>query len=468
MSNAGQLLVPLSRRAFDLYAVSLPFGPNYGDAEFITAFKVERGGAVGAVFGTPDGKFVALALRRRVDHCFVMTSEVHSIPTLDQAVARLSDDMKIGQPAEPLKSGQRRRPGLLDLGQRTACATFQLLTGTPTRWAALNAVMELYLAMPNPDANFASDMQTVNFDARLWELYLFACFREQGIEVFQDVPSPDFRLVSGDMEAFVEAVTANPVEPRDPAILPRVQFAPSDTADRMAGDAAARFARTLRSKIQRRYHDKPHVQGKPFSLALADFHAGSSMVWSREALPAYLYGQLAVVKDGPLGKCVTNENLETLRGHDIKAGLFNDPAMSGLSAVIFSNACTLSKFNRMGLLAGLAIPGVKLRRRGILFDRTPGALEPIDFDMYVDSPEYEALWPGGEAWCAELEVYHNPLADHPLPFDLLPGATHWFEQDGETVCSTIWEHTVLASTTTIEAPQALQSWPRENSERGGE
>ena len=41
MADADRVLVPLSRRAFDLYAMSLPFGPNYGDAEFVTAFKAE-------------------------------------------------------------------------------------------------------------------------------------------------------------------------------------------------------------------------------------------------------------------------------------------------------------------------------------------------------------------------------------------------------------------------------------------
>jgi hypothetical protein len=35
----------------------------------------------------------------------------------------------------------------------------------------------------------------------------------------------------------------------------------------------------------------------------------------------------------------------------------------------------------------------------------------------------------------ELEVFHNPLAARPIPFDLIPGATHWFERDGEIKCS---------------------------------
>jgi hypothetical protein len=79
--------------------------------------------------------------------------------------------------------------------------------------------------------------------------------------------------------------------------------------------------------------------------------------------------------------------------------------------------------------------------------------------MDIELEEYEALWPRGEAWCVELEVFHNPGAAQMFPFDLLPGATHWFERDGEIVCETMWKHTVLASTTNISAPKELQSWP---------
>lgn len=101
----------------------------------------------------------------------------------------------------------------------------------------------------------------------------------------------------------------------------------------------------------------------------------------------------------------------------------------------------------MGFLAGWRPPGLTMTRRGILFDRTPGALEPIDFDLSVDSAEYQALWPWGEAWCQELEVFHNPQATHPIPFDLIPGATHWFERGGDVECNTMWANSVISSIT---------------------
>lgn len=125
------------------------------------------------------------------------------------------------------------------------------------------------------------------------------------------------------------------------------------------------------------------------------------------------------------------------------------PAYGHLSAIVFSNAGTMTKFNRMGFLAGIRPPGLGMVRRGTIYDRTPGALEPLEFEGDILSDEYTALWPGGECWCQELEVYHNPLATNPFPHDLLPGATHWFERNGELVSEAYWESSFMASVTIL-------------------
>lgn len=148
------------------------------------------------------------------------------------------------------------------------------------------AIGEVYLAMPNPDANFVPDCQTGNFDSRLWELYLQACFREQSANVAQDHRSPDFFIERDGHTCWIEAVTANPKEHRLQGLAAPVH-APENRAGHLLGAPAARFAKTLRSKLQREYENAPHVQGSPFALAIADFHAPSSMVWSREALSCY-------------------------------------------------------------------------------------------------------------------------------------------------------------------------------------
>lgn len=303
--------------------------------------------------------------------------------------------------------------------------------------------------MPNPDDNFVPDFQTSNFHSRLWELYLVACFREQGVLVSQVHHSPDFYLQRDGHECYVEAVTANPSGEREQG-FPKPVLAPQNIEERTLGQPAVRFAKTLRSKLQLNYEQLAHVRGKPFALALADFQAPGSMVWTREALPSYLYGLHIQVENTKEGKKAVGRKVDTLKSaQNIPAGLFRDESTKHLSAILFSNAATLGKFNRMGYLAGFRPPNLRMVRRGILYDRTPGALEPIPFDFDILSDEYAALWPGGEAWCQELEVFHNPLAEYPLNFELLPGATHWYEENGEVVCSSMWQWSVLASVTTL-------------------
>jgi len=446
-------LLAIPQREFDLYAMHLPHGPNYGDARLLSTWRTKRCTAVGATFSLPlPEPYGFLALRRRVDRCFALVEERVGFRTHDDALETMRAGLRVDDGPEPMPSGERRRLPLFDLEGRRPCSIFKLLTQTDSHRSAARAVEELYLALPQPDLNFASDFQTSNFDARLWELYVFACIREQGTPVVQDSASPDFHLKTDSAEGFVEAVTANSPEPRQSG-FPPPQFAPTDPAERMSGDAAARFAKTLRSKLQRAYDQMPHVRGRPFALALADFHGPSTMTWTREALPTYLYGLFPLVKETASGKVATAEPLARLRGHPhIPAGLFRDESTRGLSAVIFSNAGTISKFNRMGFLAGFRPQGVTMQRSGVLFDRRPGALEPIRFDYDILSSEYARLWPGGEAWCVELEVYHNPMASVPFDFDLLPGAAHWFERGGEIVCKTIWKNSVLASVTTVLSP----------------
>ncbi len=442
------LIAPISERQFELYALSLERGPNFDQSHIFSAYRVGRGSACGCILLDPErGAFTTLAMRRRVDHLWVRVDEGGPFSTPETALDHLSISMRGGDPPEPLSPGTRRRPPLMQPGERGISPEFELLASTVSHLPALMAVGECYLALPNPDANFVSDLQTNNFASRLFELYLLACFREQGLIVRQDHVSPDFRIEKGGADCWIEAVTANSETPRAGGIGDWVH-ALQDRNERLTGAPAERFAKTLRGKLQRNYHAMDHVRGRSFAIAIADFHASGSMVWSREALPSYLYGLRADVEGEGAHRRAIGTSIANLTGkHGIPAGLFRDPDFAHLSAVIFSNAGTLAKFNRMGFLAGWRPPGLEMIRRGILFDRTPGALEPIDFELAVGSEEYQSLWPWGEAWCQELEVFHNPQAAHPIPFDLIPGATHWFEREGDIECSTIWANSVLASIT---------------------
>jgi len=439
------MISPLPLRFFDLLALSLTTGPNYS-GQPVSCWHTDDELSAGIVIELESGRFANLALRRRVDRTLASFYSEVDYATEGDAGDALFAAMKPGKPPEPLSPGVRRRPSISDTTGRTPLGNFAILSGE-SHGPAQVAVEAAYLAMPSPGPNFVSDFQTQNFDSRLWELYLIAALREQGITVTQPHESPDFLIERQGHRCHIEAVTTHlPGEKLQGNQSP--VHAPTDKRERILGQAAVRFAKTLRSKLQRSYHLLPHVIGQPFAIAMADFHAPSTMTWSREALPSYLYGLYAHAATSEEGRRAVGEKVDVLLGEQqIPAGLFRDAQYADLSAVVFSNAATLGKFNRMGYLAGVQPTKLRMARQGVLFDRTPGALEPLNFAFDILDERYAALWPWGEAWSQELEVYHNPLARHPIPFDLIPGATHWFEQNGEIVCSTMWENTVLSSVT---------------------
>jgi hypothetical protein len=135
-----------------------------------------------------------------------------------------------------------------------------------------------------------------------------------------------------------------------------------------------RFTKTLRGKLQRNYNKLDHAKGRPFALAIANFRESGSMVWSLQALPTYLYGLRADVEGDDQQRRAIGIPIASLTGKfSIPACVFRDSDLAHLSAVIFSDAATLGKFNRMGFLAGWRPPGLSMTRRGILFERTQGA-----------------------------------------------------------------------------------------------
>lgn len=246
-------------------------------------------------------------------------------------------------------------------------------------------------------------------------------------------------------------MTANPPKPFS-HVNARPSSQPAERDELFFGAAALRFAKTLGSKLQRKYHQLSHVEGMPFAIAIADFHAPASMIWSREALIGYLYGQGAEAREVDGARIVIPTTASHLRGEAaFPAGLFSNKQHKELSAVVFSNACSISKLSRVPISAGADDKGLRYMRIGNFFDRTPGALKGIPFCLDITSEEYRSLWPQGyEPWSAELEVFHNPHARHPLPKALVPEATHWFERDDETICESFYETSILWSQTWIQ------------------
>ena len=279
------------------------------------------------------------------------------------------------------------------------------------------------------DGNFVEQFQTTGFDARIWELYLFATFSEMGYRIEQDHAVPDFTCVGVSWQFTVEAMTVNPTKERDGSDAPLPPINTPEQFQHFQRDyMPIKFASTLTSKLKKRYWEKPAAKGKPLLFAIQNFSVPVFVPSASWALPSYLYGSSyrgARETDGRV--TYTHERIDDHRWKEktIESGFFGLPDAENVSAVVFNKSGTISKFNRMGVLGGFGSRKVVLVRRGTAFDSDPDAFVPHEFIHVVNAPWYSETWTEG------LEVFHNPRAIRPMRPEMLPGATHWLLEDGE-------------------------------------
>lgn len=125
-----------------------------------------------------------------------------------------------------------------------------------------------------------------------------------------------------------------------------------------------------------------------------------------------------------------------------RARAADQPGAENVSAVLFSNAGTIAKFDRMGVVAGLGAPGHHYQRIGFRFNPDANATSGIPFSEDVSSPGYS------EGWSDELQIFHNPNARIPLPHDWLTGLAQFSFSDGKQF-SIVPNHHVWSSMTML-------------------
>jgi len=272
------------------------------------------------------------------------------------------------------------------------------------------------------DGNFIEQFQTTGFDARIWELYLFAAFIEAGFEIDREAAVPDFACRGLLGELCVEATTVNPTRDATGAVIPPP---PIDTDDEISAFqreyVPIKYGGPLTTKLAKRYWDLPNVKDKPLLLAIQDFHAPMSMNTTRAGLPIYLYGydyDWHRHADGSVRIVPRKVKTHSWGAKTIPSCFFKLPGAENISAVIHNHSATISKFNRMGVLAGFGSKRVKLVREGLAFDPDPNAVEPKRFSKTVNDADY------AESWIEGMDVFHNPWAKHPLDPSMLQGAAH--------------------------------------------
>ncbi|MEO6284713.1 MAG: hypothetical protein ABIN80_30475 [Dyadobacter sp.] len=336
---------------------------------------------------------------------------------------------------------------------------FKRLTELPQYEAARNLIKEIAYSFKDVDGNYIEQFQTTAFDARLWELYLYAFFQNNWFQIDRNKSVPDFCLVKDGQECFVEAVTVGANEKFD---LPNPKSA-QDVVEYSKDYMAIKFGSALFTKLnhKNKYWELPHVMGKPLVFAIHDYHqppdadTPASMTWSRAALSNYLYGMRDVVEfneDGrpqsammetPEGKKqkIVSQEEHRFGGKVIPSNFFIQPETENISAILFSNAATIPTFNRMGKLAGLGSESVIMIRQGVKMTES-GNILPFTID--VASEDYE------ESWGDSIVMYHNPNAKIPLNPFLFEDITHvFYDPSAEQFHYLQNPNEIYSSTTTI-------------------
>jgi hypothetical protein len=313
---------------------------------------------------------------------------------------------------------------------------FRLLLETPGRAAARAVFKEIGPWLAPSDPHFVSEFQRKQFDQRLWELYLWAAFRELGFDVTQP-EAPDFLCERPGLSFTVEATTVAPSRSGPLADRPDPKT-PEEMRAFLTDYMPMKFGSSLTSKLTKKnrngesYWERGDAKDRPFVLAIADFHVpGSkeqgpgSMTYTQSALPHYLYGH-RLDWEVVAGTLVTRATKTDEHVHGTKAipsGFFDLPGAENISAVLFSNVGTLAKFDRMGVAAGFGAPDHRYFRFGTRLNRDPNS--PIG-DRFVEEVGVEHE----EGWADELQLFHNPNARNPLPERSVFPITEHFFKDG--------------------------------------
>ncbi len=292
---------------------------------------------------------------------------------------------------------------------------------------AKEIIKEIAYAFVDLDGNFTEQFQTTGFNARLWELYLFAYLYEDLFLIADESAYPDYQCGKMGQTLFVECTTVNPSSKYD------IDWTPKNKEQfRMLNEDyfPIRFGSALYSKLQRKYWTLDHVKESPLIFAIHDFHQADSMTWSSTAIGDYLFGYRYCPlfdAEGNLSAVPVRIESHEWQGKKIPSGFFFQPDTENVSAVLFSNSGTISKFNRMGKLAAFGAPNIRMIRAGALYNPDPNATEPIPFVVEIDQKGYAETWGQG------LSMYHNPNALRPVNPELFPGiAHHWLDEENVT------------------------------------
>lgn len=387
-----------------------------------------------AILGTilhdnTDDDYVAVVLGRDEAGVFRWVDGLAGIESIDEAraiiSAKITEQSREG--AEEFPQGVITRDKNLIFSPLVSEARmpedYKTLVNSEFFSPAKELIQEIAYSFEDPDGNYIEQFQSTGFNARLWELYLYAFFHEMDFTINREFNAPDYVVDKAGIRVCIEAVTVNPSQ----HLVDEPEPTTTEEMERLLSDyMPIKYGSPLYSKLKKKYWEKAHVAQTPLVIAIHDFHQKDSMMWSRKALEAYLYGARRAYSSSPENGLVQSVELVTEhRWNDkvIPSNFFSQPDGENISAVIHSNQATIGKFLRMGYLAEFGRQDLDIKFVGqAIYDNNPAY---IDFDMNVIPEEYK------EYWRDSITIYHNPNSLRPLDYRLFPDVAHVFFFDGK-------------------------------------
>jgi hypothetical protein len=332
---------------------------------------------------------------------------------------------------------------------------FKSLVSSTLYEPARNLIQELAYNYCDLDGNFIQQFQSLNgFNARLWELYLFAYFNHNNFHLSSEFSIPDFIIDFGDNTCLIEATTVNEG---------KLDEKPPENKEELKkylnNYLPIKYGGPLTKKLKKYdedYSKLEHVKGKPFVIALHDYHYQPQ--WqdigaasrSSVSLEQYLYGLEVTQESIRKGKIESRKDFQVIHKHEwkhksIPSNFFNLPGAENISAILFSNAGTVPKFHRMGRLANLGSnENIAIYREGYRYNPDSIDGKPLHFMQDVTSKEYN------ESWNESMTMFHNPRAKYPVDPSWFNNINHiYYDYQNDIFSEYIVPYNVINSITVV-------------------
>jgi hypothetical protein len=257
------------------------------------------------------------------------------------------------------------------------------------------------------DGKFVKEFQTT-FDSSFWELYLFAVMKHFHLEVDFSFSAPDF-VITNHGGINIEATVASHAQGSPPESVQSGAPIPDDlnefnkqTIIRISNSFDAKRRKYIES-----YAGLPHVQDRPFVLAVSAFDRPFAMLTCQRAIEAVFFGYYVdeerFLREGGALKGKRIESVTKDNKSPVPVGIFASEDFAWLSAVIFSSTATWGKVRALSSDPNPNIVFQAVKRN--LSDVKPLVTKARKADYH------ESLLDG-------LRVYHNPEATHKLNKDV--------------------------------------------------